>query len=233
VLDIAKKNNLIVVEDAAEVHGAEYKGKKCGGIGHVAAFSFYANKIITTGEGGMVLTSDDKMAARARSYRNLCFRPERRFFHTELGNNYRMTNMQAALGVAQLERVEEFVEIKRRLGKYYIDKLQNIPGIKTQIEKPWAKTVYWMYCIELDSKLGLNAEQMIIALGLKDIGSRPFFLGLHEQPALQKLGLFKNEYYPVTERISRQGLYLPSSLTLTEKQIDNVVSAVESIIQAR
>lgn len=233
VMDIAKKHKLIVVEDAAEVHGAEYKGKKCGVIGHVAAFSFYANKIITTGEGGMVLTSDEKMAARARSYRNLCFIPDRRFFHTELGNNYRMTNMQAALGVAQLERVEEFVEIKRRLGKHYIDKLQNIPGIKTQIEKPWAKTVYWMYCIELDSKLGLNAEQMIIALGQKDIGSRPFFLGLHEQPALKKLGLFKNEYYPVTERIARQGLYLPSSLTLTEKQIDTVVSAVESIIQAR
>ena len=233
VMDIAKKHNLIVVEDAAEAHGAEYKGIKCGGIGHVAAFSFYANKIITTGEGGMVLTSDEKMAARARSYRNLCFRPERRFFHTELGNNCRMTNMQAALGVAQMERVEEFVEIKRRLGKHYIDKLQNIPGIKTQTEKPWAKTVYWMYCIELDSKLGLNAEQMIIALGRKDIGSRPFFLGLHEQPVLQKLGLFKNEHYPVTKRISRQGLYLPSGLTLTEKQIEHVVSAVESIIQAR
>ena len=230
VMDIAKKYNLIVVEDAAEAHGAEYKGKKCGGIGHVAAFSFYANKIITTGEGGMVLTSDEKMAARARSYRNLCFRPEKRFFHTELGNNYRMSNMQAALGVAQIERVEEFVEIKRGLGKRYIDKLQNIPGIKTQIEKPWAKSVYWMYCIELDSNLGLNAEQMIIALGQKEIGSRPFFFGLHEQPALKKLGLFENEYYPVTERISRQGLYLPSGLTLTEKQIDNVVSAVESII---
>lgn len=230
VLVIARKHHLVVVEDAAEVHGAEYKGRKCGSIGHVSAFSFYANKIITTGEGGMVLTSDPQIAEAARSYRNLCFRPEKRFYHTELGYNFRMTNLQAALGVAQIERIDEFINIKRHLGEYYRKKLSLIEGLKLQIEKPWAKTVYWMYCIELDSNLGMNAEEMMALLSDKGIGTRPFFLGLHEQPALHDLNLFKNEHYPVTERIARQGLYLPSGLSLTEHQVDEVVNAVMLIL---
>lgn len=231
VLAIAKKHNLVVIEDAAEVHGAEYNGRKCGGLGHISAWSFYANKIITTGEGGMVLTSDKKMAERADSYRNLCFRPEKRFYHTELGYNFRMTNLQAAIGVAQMERIEEFIQIKRRLGEYYREKLLKINGIKCQMEKPWAKMVYWMYCIELDKMLGIDAETMMKELGKRGIGTRPFFLGLHEQPALHALGLFKGEHYPVTERISRQGLYLPSGMALTEKQIDEVVAAIKDVIE--
>ncbi len=232
LLAIAQKHNLIVIEDAAEAHGAEYKNRKCGGIGHISAWSFYANKIITTGEGGMVLTSDPKMAQRAASYRNLCFRPEKRFFHTELGYNFRMANLQAAIGVAQMERIGELVQIKRRLGEYYGVRLREIKGLKCQIEKPWAKMVYWMYCIELDSAVGLDAETMMSELGKRGVGTRPFFLGLHEQPALQDLGLFKAERYPVTERIARHGLYLPSGMSLTEKQIDEVVAAVRAIIAA-
>lgn len=230
VLDIAKKYNLVVVEDAAEVHGAEYKGKKCGSLGHISSWSFYANKIITTGEGGMVLTSDPKMAERAASYRNLCFRPEQRFYHTELGYNFRMTNMQAAIGVAQMEQIDKFIEIKRSLGEYYIAKLSGIKGIKHQIERSWAKMVYWMYCIELDDSLGLDAAKVMKELGKQGIGSRPFFLGLHEQPALHDLGLFKSEHYPVTERIARQGLYLPSGLTLTKEQIDEVVNTLKGVL---
>jgi len=230
LLQLAKKHNLLVIEDAAEVHGAEYKGRKCGSIGQISSFSFYANKIVTTGEGGMVLTSDPVMAERARSYRNLCFRPEKRFLHTELGQNYRMTNLQAAIGVAQTERVEEFVMIKRRLGAYYCHKLADIKGIKYQIEKPWAKMVYWMYSIELDTALGITADEMMSALAKKKISTRPFFLGLHEQPVLHKMGFFQNEHYPVTERIARQGLYLPSGLTLKESQVDEVVSAVQNVI---
>jgi len=130
VLELAKRHNLLVVEDAAEVHGAEYKGHKCGSLGHISAWSFYANKIITTGEGGMVLTSDPKMAERAASYRNLCFRPERRFYHTELGHNFRMTNLQAAVGLAQMERIEGILQIKRRWGQCYREKLSRIKGIK-------------------------------------------------------------------------------------------------------
>jgi len=230
VLAVARKHNLVVIEDAAEVHGAEYKGRKCGSIGHVSAWSFYANKIITTGEGGMVLTADSQMAERAASYRNLCFRPEKRFYHTELGYNFRMTNLQAAIGVAQIDRIEKFIQIKRRLGEYYCEGLLKIKGIKCQVEKPWAKMVYWMYCIELDGTLGLDAATMMQELGKRGIGTRPFFLGLHEQPALHNLGLFKGEHYPITERIARQGLYLPSGMTLTEKQIDKVVAAVSKII---
>ncbi|MBU1086388.1 MAG: DegT/DnrJ/EryC1/StrS family aminotransferase [Candidatus Omnitrophica bacterium] len=230
LLVIAKKHNLVVVEDAAEVHGAEYKGRKCGSIGDISAWSFYANKIITTGEGGMVLTSNAKMAERASSYRNLCFRPEKRFYHTQLGYNFRMTNMQAAIGLAQMERIEEFIQIKRRLGEYYRKGLMDIKGIKVQEEKDWAKMVYWMYCIELDDQLGLDADIVMAELKKKGIGTRPFFLGLHVQPALHDLGLFKNEHYPVTERISRLGLYLPSGMALKEKEIDEVVEALKCVI---
>jgi len=233
IMELARKHNLIVIEDAAEAHGAEYKGRKCGSIGHISAFSFYANKIVTTGEGGMVLTSDSKMAQRASSYRNLCFRPEKRFYHTELGNNYRMTNLQAALGVAQMDRIDEFVAIKRRLGQYYQSKFKDIPGIRGQIEKPWAKTVYWMYCIELADTLALDADQVMVGLAKKGIGTRPFFFGLHEQPALHERGLFIGERYPVTERIARKGLYLPSGLALTEAQIDQVIAALRMVLEER
>jgi perosamine synthetase len=233
VVRLAESHGLTIVEDAAEAHGAEYKGRKCGSLGHISAFSFYANKIVTTGEGGMVLTDDPVLAERAKSYRNLCFRPEKRFCHIELGQNYRMTNLQAAVGVAQMDRIDEFVEIKRRFGKYYADRLSGVDGVKCQIEKPWAKTVYWMYCIELSPTLGIDAAAMMAALGRRGIGTRPFFLGLHEQPALHDLGLFRGERYPVTERIGRQGLYLPSGLTLTEAQVDQVVEAVTSIIAQR
>lgn len=233
VLEVAKKHNLVVVEDAAEAHGAEYKGRKCGSLGDASAWSFYANKIITTGEGGMVLTNDARIAERAASFRNLCFRPEKRFYHTELGYNFRMTNLQAAVGVAQMESIEEFVRTKRRLGEYYRQKLSRFKGIRTQMEKPWAKMAYWMYCIELDSALGIDAQTLIRALAKKEVGTRPFFLGLHEQPALHALGLFKGEHYPVSEHISQQGLYLPSGLALTEQQIDQVIAALAEVLDQR
>lgn len=231
VLAIARRHGLIVLEDAAQVHGAEYKGKKCGSIGHLSSFSFYANKILTTGEGGMVVTSDEAMAERASSYRNLCFQSDRRFYHTELGYNFRMTNLQAAIGVAQLERLDEFVAKKRHFGEYYRHRLGEIRGIKTQVEKEWAKTVYWMYCIELDETTGLTAKDMMMALAERQIMTRPFFLGMHEQPILRKLGLVReDEHYPVTERIARQGLYLPSGMTLEESDVDYVTEAVSEIM---
>jgi perosamine synthetase len=232
VMDIAGKHGLVVLEDAAEVHGAEYKGKKCGSIGHIAAFSFYANKIITTGEGGMVVTSDSGMADRARLYRNLCFEPGRRYYHNDLGNNYRMTNLQAAVGMAQLERIAEFVETKRRLGAKYVASLSMLPSVQTQIEKEWAKTVYWMYCMVLDQSLGINAEFLMTALNKRGIGTRPFFIGLHRQPALLKRNIRSPQgAYPVTDRISEQGLYLPSGLTLTDMQVEEVVRTVESCLR--
>jgi len=230
VLYIAKKHNLTIIEDAAEVHGAEYKGRKAGSIGHISSFSFYANKIITTGEGGMVLTNDNKMSKRAFSYRNLGFQRDRRFYHTELGYNFRMTNLQAALGVAQMERIEELVSFKRRMGDYYREILSDIQGLRFQIEKPWAKTVYWMYSIEIDESVGIQAGEMIEKLRSHEIGSRPFFLGLHEQPVFHDMGLFVGERYSIAERASRYGLYLPSGMTLTKSQVDFVCDTFKTLI---
>lgn len=230
ILAIAKRHGLMVVEDASQVHGALYKGNKCGAIGHISTFSFYANKIITTGEGGMVMTSDDRLAERARSYRNLCFRTERRFYHTEIGNNLRMTNLQAALGVAQLARVDEFVELKRANGALYLERLNRLHGVRTQVEKPWAKMVYWMYCVQLDSSTGHDAEAMMAALSQRGVGTRPFFLGLHEQPVFRAKGWYLDERFPVTERAARQGFYLPSSVSLKVSDIDFVVEQVAEVL---
>ena len=230
LMELAEKHNLYVIEDAAEVHGAEYRDRKCGSIGHINCFSFYANKIITTGEGGMVVTDDDKLADRARLHRNLCFIEGRRFYHEEMGGNYRMTNLQAAVGAAQVERLEEFVGIKRRNGEIYNRLLKDVDLVQKPTEKNWAKNVYWMYGIVLDENSGFNAERFASRLKERGIGTRPFFLGMHEQPVFHKMGLYKNEHYPVSERIARQGLYLPSGLTLTDDQIETVAENVEQII---
>ncbi|MFC2066194.1 DegT/DnrJ/EryC1/StrS family aminotransferase [Chloroflexota bacterium] len=233
VMELAKKYNLVVIEDAAEVHGALYKGRKAGSIGDAGCFSFYANKIITTGEGGMVVTDNREIAERAQAYRNLCFKPGKRFYHTELGYNFRMTNLQAAVGVAQLEQIDRFVEIRRGNARKYTERLKNVKGIKTPVEKEWAKNVYWMYAIELSEELGINAVRMAQCLDEKGIATRPFFLGLHEQPVFHEMGLFVGEQYPVAERIARLGLYLPSGHTLTDEQINYICDAVESIIHSR
>lgn len=239
LLELAKKHNLVVIEDAAEVHGAEYLSgrytpnpiwKRCGGMGQISAFSFYANKLITTGEGGMVLTSDPIYAEKARSLRNLCFRPERRFFHTELGYNYRMTNMQAALGLAQLERFDKIVAKKRWLGTAYTERLKDIPSLQLPVEKPWARQVYWMYGLVLDEKTGMDAVAFAKKLDALGVQTRPFFLGMHEQPVFWERGLFKDEHYPVAERIAKQGLYLPSGLALTESQLEQVCKVVREVL---
>lgn len=239
VLVLANKHNLVVIEDAAEVHGAEYLSgsdganptwKRCGGMGHISTFSFYANKLITTGEGGMVLTSDPIYAEKARSLRNLCFRPERRFFHTELGYNYRMTNMQAALGLAQLERFDQIVAKKRWMGNAYTERLKDIPSLQLPVEKPWARQVYWMYGLVLDEKTGMDAVAFAKKLDALGVQTRPFFLGMHEQPVFWERGLFKDDHHPVAERIAKQGLYLPSGLALTEAQLDQVCVLVRRVL---
>ncbi len=230
ILALARKHNLIVIEDAAEAHGAEYKGRKCGGLGDLNCFSFYANKIITTGEGGMVLTNNAAYAERMRSLRNLCFQKERRFYHTELGNNFRLTNLQAAIGLAQLERIEDSVRKKRLMGHAYTDRLKGIPVLQLPAEESWAKNVYWMYGIVLDDGTGMDAVEFARRLYAKGVMTRPFFLGMHEQPVFQKKRLFHGERYPVAERIARQGLYLPSGIAITEDQIDQSCAAVKQVL---
>lgn len=229
LMELSEQYGLHIIEDAAEVHGAEYKGKKCGSIGHINCFSFYANKIITTGEGGMIVTDDEKLASRARLHRNLCFKEGRRFYHEEIGSNFRMTNLQAAVGLAQLERIDEFVKIKRANGTAYNRMLQDIDWLQKPVERPWAKNVYWMYGVVIDEKTGLDAEECSARLKRRGIGTRPFFLGMHEQPVFKDMGLFKGEKYPVTERLSKQGFYLPSGMTLTENKICQVVQALKEI----
>jgi len=232
VFDLAEKHCLRIIEDAAEVQGAEYYSRrrnrwlKCANMSDVASTSFYANKIITTGEGGMVVTNDKTIADRAKSYRNLCFRPEQRFFHTELGYNFRMSNLQAAVGLAQVEQIERFISIKRRFGEYYRTKFSKVPGLRFMPEMQWARSVYWMYSIELDPANEITANEMMARLKKHNVGTRPFFMGLHNQPALHDLGLFKGESYPRTDHAYKWGLYLPSGMTLTEQMVDEVVDIV-------
>ncbi len=230
LLDLATKYGLFVIEDAAEAHGAEYKGKKCGALGHIGCFSFYANKIITTGEGGMLVTRDKHLADRSRSIRNLCFGKERRFVHAELGNNFRMSNLQAAVGVAQMERIAEFVQIKRTNAQRYLNLLQGIQGIHLPVEKTWARSIYWMFGVVLDPSCGMEADMLAGKLLEKGIQTRPFFYPLHLQPAYHRLGLFGGESYPVSEEISRYGLYLPSGLALTQGQIEYVGMELRNIL---
>jgi perosamine synthetase len=239
IRSLAKQHGLIVIEDAAEAHGAQYLSNRgqpnqawhrCGGLSDISVFSFYANKLVTTGEGGMVLTNDPVIAEKARGLRNLCFRPERRFYHTQLGYNFRLTNLQAAIGLAQVERMPETVAKKRWIGEYYNNRLKRFSKVQLPVEEPWARQVYWMYGMVLDEITGFSAADFAKKLFEKGIETRPFFLGMHEQPVFTEQGLFKGEVYPVAERIARQGLYLPSGLTLTEAQLKQVCQAVEGIL---
>jgi len=230
VMQIARKYGLKVIEDAAEAHGAEVDGRRVGGIADLATFSFYANKIITTGEGGMVLTSDAAVAARLRSLRNLCFRPERRFYHTEIGHNYRMTNVQAAIGLAQLERIDDHLERKRWMAARYNERLGDLPQVRLPIEKPGYRTVYWMYALVLSDDVPFDAVELASRLQKAGVQTRPLFLGMHEQPVFHARGLHIGEHYPVTERLARRGLYLPSGLTLTLDQIDAVSGALRKAL---
>jgi len=239
LLALAQKNDLDIIEDAAEAHGAEYLSghagsdrtwRRCGGFGHVSAFSFYANKLITTGEGGMVMTSNAELADRARSLRNLCFRPERRFYHTELGFNFRMTNLQAALGLAQVERIDQIVNHKRWMGKAYSEQLSGIPGLQLPVEESWAKNIYWMFGVVLDNEHDLNAIEFADQLIKFGVQTRPFFLGMHEQPVLLERNLFKDEHYPIAEHLARKGLYLPSGMALSEAQLNSVCEKVREVL---
>lgn len=229
---LSEHYGLKLIEDAAEAHGQTYNGQPCGSFGDVSTFSFYPNKHITTGEGGMVVTDDDDIAQQARSLRNLCFQPSRRFVHDRLGWNYRMTNMQAALGVAQLERLDAFVQRKRKMGKLYSELLGNLAGVQLPMSQTdYAQNIFWVFGLVLDESLGLTAEQAMQRLADKGIGTRPFFCPMHLQPVLKSMGLFSNENYPVAERLYQYGFYIPSGLALSNAQIEEVVIACHEILQ--
>ena len=230
ILDMAHRYGLKVLEDAAQMHGQTYKGRQCGSFGDISTFSFYPNKHITTGEGGMIVTNDDKLAEDCRSLRNLCFQPQKRFVHERLGWNLRMTNMQASLGLAQLERLDEFVAKKRVMGRRYSELLSGLPGLQLPLAKTdYADNIYWVFGMVLDKTIGFDAEEAMKRLAANGIGSRPFFYPMHQQPILKKMNLFMGESYPIAEHMSRQGFYIPSGMALTDEQIERVVKAIKEI----
>jgi perosamine synthetase len=232
VVDLAAKYNLYLIEDAAEAHGLQYKDRPCGSFGNLSTFSFYPNKLVTTGEGGMIVTDDDALAERCRSLQNLCFQPYRRFVHEELGWNFRMSNIQAALGVAQLERFDEFLKKKQHIGRQYTELLSDIDGIQLPIsETQYALNAYWVYGIVLKDDMPFDAAEALSRMQAEGIGCRPFFWPMNEQPVFSKMGLFKNEHYPNAERIARKGFYIPCGLAITEKQIKRVSDTLHMVLK--
>lgn len=225
VLELCKKYCLKLIEDAAEMHGQTYKGKMCGSFGDISTFSFYPNKHITTGEGGMIMVDDPELADRCRKLRNLAFEPKGpRFIHHELGWNYRMTNMQAALGLAQLEKIEEHIILKRWIGKIYNNGLKELKGFQLpQATTSYAESIYWVYGLVAERQE--LCEKTVARLNVSNIGTRPFFWCMHEQPVFKSLGYFFNENYPVAERLARNGFYIPSGLGLSNEQIIRVCNA--------
>jgi perosamine synthetase len=227
--ELAQRHDLWVLEDAAEVHGAEYHGKKCGSLGDAACFSFYANKIISTGEGGMVVTSDGTFADRCRSLKNLGFNRDRRFLHDAVGFNYRMTNLQAAIGLAQLEKVDEYVALRRRHAASYNTLLKDVEGLRLPVERAWARNVYWMYGVVVEDRFGCSRDDLMAGLAERGVETRTFFIPMHEQPVFHQHELFRNEQYPVASDLGRRGLYLPSSTGLTDADLGYVVDAVRDV----
>jgi perosamine synthetase len=232
IILLAKKYKLQIVEDAAEMHGQTYRGRKCGSFGDISTFSFYPNKHITTGEGGMVLTDNKILAERCRSLRNLCFKPEKRFVHDELGWNFRMSNLQAAIGLAQLERLELFIRIKRDMGALYTKLLEGLENIQLPLARTdYAENIYWVFGIVLSDKLPLTADELMSRLNEKGIGTRPFFYPMHQQPVFQKMKLFNGENYRVAENLAEKGFYLPSGLALSAEDIAMAASTLAEVLQ--
>lgn len=228
IIELCKKYNLYLIEDAAEMIGQDYKGRKCGGFGDISIFSFYANKHITTGEGGMLLTNDEILRDRCQKLRNLSFEPGRRFIHKELGWNYRMTNMQAALGLAQLENIDLHLKKKREMGHAYTKGLNPLKGFQLPCQATaYAENIYWVYGLVAETE-----EKCLAAIKLlaeENIGTRPFFWCMHEQPVYADMGLFRGESYPNAEKLARNGFYLPSGLGLTDGEIKYVIEKTKKI----
>lgn len=225
IFKLARKYNLWVIEDAAEAHGAEYKGRRAGSLGDVAVFSMYANKVITTGEGGVVTTSNAKLASIIRLLRDQAFSGSRHFWHTFIAYNYRMGNLQAALGLAQVERFDLLVEKRRQHAALYAKLLKGIPGITLPVESPDTKNVFWMYGLCIDKKrFGVSKDELRVLLAAKGIETRSFFIPIHFQPPYYHA--YKREHYPVANRLCRDGLYLPSASTLTENMLTYICDQI-------
>lgn len=232
VLKIAQKYGLKVIEDAAEMHGQTYRERPCGSFGDISTFSFYPNKLVTTGEGGMVVTDSAELAERCQLIRNLCFRRDVRYVHDEISDNYRFTNLQAAVGLAQLERLDEFVKRKRVMGRYYTEQLRDVDGLQLPVERTdYADNIYWVYGLVLNEEIHADSREMQKLLAEEDIGTRTFFWCMHEQPVYRAARLFEAEHYENAEYLARKGFYIPSGLALTEEQMEETVIKVRKVMQ--
>ncbi|MFN5417571.1 MAG: DegT/DnrJ/EryC1/StrS family aminotransferase [Flavobacteriia bacterium] len=226
ILDLCKKYNLFLIEDAAEMHGQTYKGRKCGSFGDISIFSFYPNKLITSGEGGMLVCNDESLAKRCQKLRNLAFEPDgRRFVHEEIAWNYRMTNMQAAIGLAQFEKIDFHIQRKIEIGKKYHEALKNLQGFTLALpQSTYAENIYWVFGLIAETEQLM--QETVVKLTENKIGTRPFFWCMHEQPVFKNMGLFQNENYPNAEKIARNGFYIPSGLGLQNNEIDRVIEVL-------
>lgn len=238
VMDIARRHGLKVIEDSAEQIGQVYRSRKSGtsgmigSFGDIATFSFYANKHVATGEGGMVLTSDDALAEKCRDLRNHCFGKGRRFVHESLGWNFRLSNLQAAVGVAQVERLPETLDKKRQIGRWYDEMLADVADLERLPPRTdYAENIYWVYGVVLRDGVPFDGETAMKRLSSEGIGTRPFFWPMHKQPVLRRMGLFEGVSCPVAERIARRGFYVPGGVALTCEQAQRVAEAVRNLLR--
>lgn len=231
ILEFAHHHHLYVIEDAAEAHGAVYKGRRVGSIGDIGCFSFYANKIITTGEGGMITTNGVAIAERARSLRSLSYGAEQRFMHADIGFNYRMTNLQAALGCAQMEMIDAIIENKRRVAGLYAKQLSGLEGLRLPVERPYARNVYWMYHVVLNDSVGTRRDAVMKRMLDRGIETRPGFIPYNLQDIFIRKGLTRPELCPVANRVASGGFYLPSSPTLSEEEIQYVANHLKEVLR--
>lgn len=225
VCEIAKRHNLVVIEDCAEAHGAKFRGRMAGSFGDMACFSFYANKIITTGEGGMVLTDNEELADRLRLLRNLAF-TQPRFRHDVAGFNFRMTGYQAAMGRAQVKKIDRIIALKRDVAAQYNERLANIPGVQVPTELPQAFHVYWMYGVVITPQFGMNRDQLAGHLKQRGIETRTFFCPMNQQPFLRVQPGYRPTACPVADQLWVSGLYLPSSPSLRTADISRICEAI-------
>ena len=231
IMKLANYYNLFVIEDAAEMLG-QITRTPCGSFGHISTMSFYPNKQITSGEGGMCLTNDLKLAKRCRSLRNLCFKKSKRFVHEELGWNYRITNLQAAVGLAQIEKLDSHIQRKREIGNKYLSLLNKLDGVQLPLKTTtYAFNIYWVFGLVIKNYIPFDAEYAMKELASQGIGVRPFFYCLHKQPVFKKMGLFQGESYPVAEMLSEKGFYIPSGLGITDGEIETVSKKVIKLFE--
>jgi len=227
LMEIANKHQLVIIEDCAESHGATVRGRMTGSFGQMACFSFYANKVITTGEGGMITTNDEGYAERLRLLRNLAFTTPR-FRHELAGFNFRMPGFVAALGLAQFRKIDKIIEEKRRVAQSYNKKLKDISGLQLPPELDWAKNVYWMYGLVVKPTFGISRDKLAESLAERGIQTRTFFCPMNQQPVLRKMEGFREVSCPVADSLWENGLYLPSTWNLNEESIDLICGAIRA-----